>query len=60
MWADETGQCTRENTVVCYFSDTDLEIIHKIADEIIEKLNQNSVLIEKNQVITDFYSSRDK
>lgn len=59
-WADETGQFTHENTIVCYFSDTDLETIYKIADEIIEELNQNSVLIEKNQVITDFYSSRDK
>ena len=60
VWADETERFTYENTVVCYFSDTDLETIHKIADEIIEKLNQNSVLIEKNQVITEFYSSRDK
>ena len=60
VWADETGQFTHENTIVCYFSGVESEIIYKIADEIIEELNQNSVLIEKNQVITDFYSSRVK
>ena len=57
VWADEIGKSTYENTVVCYFSDTDSETVYKIADEIIKKLNQNAVLIEKNQVVTDFYSS---
>lgn len=57
VWADETGESTHENTIVCYFSDTDSDAVYKIADEIIEELNQNSVLIEKNHVVTDFYST---
>lgn len=60
VWADETGKSTHENTIVCYFSDTDSDTIYKIADEIIENLNQNTVLIETNHVETDFYSSIDK
>lgn len=60
VWADETGKSTHENSVVCCFSDSDSETIYKIADEVIEELNQNAVLIEKNQVVTDFYSSRGK
>ena len=58
VWADETGKSIHENTVICYFSAADSETIYKIADEIIEELNQNSVLIEKNHVVTDFYSTK--
>ncbi len=60
VWADETGEATHENTIVCHFSDAESETIYKIADEVIEKLNQNAILIEKNQVSTDFYTSRGK
>ncbi len=58
VWADEIGESTHENTIVCYFSDTESDAIYKIADEIIKELNQNTVLIEKNYVVTDFYSYR--
>ena len=60
VWTDETGEPTYENTIMCYFSAADSETIYKIADEIIEELNQNSVLIEKNYVVTDFYSTKSK
>lgn len=54
-WADETGTPTHENTIVCYFDDTDEKTVYAIADEIIKALNQNTVLIEKDTVNTDFY-----
>lgn len=57
VWTDENDTFTHENTLVCYFDDVSSEAVYSIADEIIEALNQNSVLIEKNQVVTEFYSS---
>ena len=36
---------THENTIVCYLDDTDKVTVYKVADEIIKKLNQNTVLI---------------
>lgn len=54
-WVDENGVVTRENTIVCYFDDIEEDTVYKIADEIIESLNQNTVLIEKDFVQIDFY-----
>ena len=55
-WVDEKGLPTHENTIVCYFDGTDQETVHKIADEVIVALNQNSVLIEEDQIHTEYYS----
>lgn len=54
-WVDEKGEATHENTIVCYFDGTDKETVHKIADEVLKELNQNTVLIEQDQIKTEFY-----
>ena len=54
-WVDEKDNATREQTIVCYFNGADESTVYKIADEIIEQLNQNTVLIEKDEIETDFY-----
>lgn len=46
----------QEYTLVIYLSDTDLEQVHKAADEMINVFHQSSVLIQANQTVTEFYS----
>ena len=46
----------QEYTLVIYLSDTDLEQVHKAADEFINEFHQSSVLIQANQTVTEFYS----
>ena len=46
----------QEYTLVIYLSDTDLEQVHKAADEMITQFHQSSVLIQANQTVTEFYS----
>lgn len=57
-WADEKGNPTHENTIVCYFDDASEEKVYAIADEILKELNQNTVLIERNSVMIDFYGGK--
>ena len=54
-WVDETGTATHENTIVCYFDDTDEATVRMIGNEIIKALNQNTVLIEKNTITMEYY-----
>ena len=54
-WVDEKMHATHEQTIVCCFNDADEHIVYQIADEVIEQLNQNTVLIEKDQIETNFY-----
>ena len=54
-WVDEKNEATREQTIVCYFNDAEEAAVYKIADEILDKLNQNTVLIEKDEIETEFY-----
>lgn len=44
--------------LVCYFDDSDSETVHKAADEVIKALNQNSVLIEQDEIKIEFYSGK--
>ena len=46
----------QEYTLVIFLSDTDLEQVHKAADEMITEFHQSSVLIQANQTVTEFYS----
>lgn len=55
-WVDEVGAATHENTIVCYFDGADEETVYRIADEVLTALNQNSVLIEKEQLQIEYYS----
>ena len=54
-WVDEKENATREQTIVCYFNDANESTVYQIADEVIDQLNQNTVLIEKDEIETDFY-----
>ena len=57
-WTDEKNNVTHEYTIVCYFDDADEEVVYKTADEIIEALNQNTVLIERDDIRTEYYSGK--
>lgn len=57
-WTDETGEITHEYTLVCYFDGADRETVYLAADEIIQALNQNTVLIEEDEIAIDFYGGR--
>lgn len=55
-WTDPNGRVTHENTIICHFDHADRDAVYQIADEVIEALNQSSVLIETDAVHIDFYS----
>ena len=55
-WLDEKSNITHEYTIVCYFDGADEETVHRAADDIISALNQNTVLIEQNQIQMEYYS----
>lgn len=57
-WMDEKKNITHEYTIVCYFDDADPEKVYKAADEIIDALNQNTVLIEKSDIQMEYYSHK--
>ena len=56
FWKDETGAITSEMTIQCILEDIEEEEVYKICDEILEALNQNSILIEKQDVISEYYN----
>ena len=58
-WTDEKNRVTHEYTLVCYFDYADKEKVYAAADELREKLNQNTILIEQDQIRLDFYGGDD-
>lgn len=54
-WKDDTGTITSEQTIEVILEDISEKKVHKIADKVIKKLNQNSVLIETNNIQSEFY-----
>ncbi len=55
-WIDDDKEY-QEYTLVIYLSDTTIDKIHAVADEMIEVFHQSSVLIQENPTKTEFYSS---
>lgn len=47
----------QEYTLVIYLSDTTLDEVHAAARDMIRVFNQSSVLIQKNETSTEFYSA---
>ena len=43
---------------MCYFDGADAETVHKAADEVIKALNQNTVLIEQDEINLEYYSGK--
>jgi hypothetical protein len=58
VWKDDTGTSTYEKTIVCHFDDVSEEQIHAIADDVLTALNQNSILIEKQNAEDTFYTGQ--
>ena len=59
VWKDENNDITLEYTFVCIIENADIDEIHKAADELIIKLDQNSILIVSNRVEkVDFYTGK--
>ena len=56
-WEDD-GKHYQEYSVVAIISDTNLDAVHKAADELRGKLNQESILIQTNKTKTEFYKGK--
>lgn len=57
-WIDDAGTEYQEYTLVIYLSDTTMEKVHTVCDELIQVFNQNSILIQANDTKTEFYSGK--
>ena len=57
-WVDDAGTEYQEYTLVVYLSDTTLDAVHSVSDELIRTFNQSSILIQSNQTTTEFYSTK--
>ena len=44
-----------ETTIICYIDDTDIGTVHKLANDLKKKLNQESILIEESFITKEFY-----
>ena len=55
-WVDDDGTEYQEYTLVIHLSDTNEQDVHSLCDELIKVYNQSSVLIQKNETTTEFYS----
>ena len=55
-WVGDDGTEYQEYTLVIYLSDTTLEDVHSLCDELINAYSQSSVLIQTNETTTEFYS----
>ena len=57
-WVDETGTLTEESTLVYILSDAHEEDVIAIMDEVLAALNQNSILVERQEYVYSFYSGK--
>lgn len=57
-WVDETRTLTEESTLVYILSDVKEEDMIAIMDEVLAALNQNSILIERQEYAYSFYSGK--
>jgi len=57
-WVDEKGKLTEEQTLVYSFSGVREEDIYSIMDEILVKLNQNSIMVERQDLTYTYYSGK--
>lgn len=54
-WTDETGTLTQEETLVYSFTDVQEEALLRVMDEVLEELNQSSILVEVSGVRSLYY-----
>ncbi len=55
-WVGEDGTVYQEYTLVIYLSDTKIDDVHSLCDELVDVYRQSSVLIQANETTTEFYS----
>ena len=55
-WVGEDGTEYQEYTLVIYLSDTTIDDVHSLCDELVDVYRQSSVLIQANETTTEFYS----
>ena len=55
-WIDDAGTEYQEYTLVIHLSDTNLDDVHALCDELIDVFRQSSVLIQANETQTEFYA----
>lgn len=55
-WIGDDGTVYQEYTLIIYLTDTTPEKVHALCDELIDKFDQESVLICTNSTTTEFYS----
>ena len=55
-WIDDDGTEYQEYTLVIYLSDTNIDDVHALCNDLIKEYNQSSVLIQANTTKTEFYA----
>ena len=55
-WADETGALTEEMSLVYTFCNAEEEDVVSIMNEVLTALNQNSILVERQDISYTYYS----
>ena len=55
---NDNGTVDHEYTVVILLSDTTMDKVHAVCDDLIKTFNQSSVLIQSNRTKTEFYSGK--
>jgi len=56
-WLDDNGVLAQEDTLIYIFVDVTEDQLQKISDELLDKLHQSSILIEKQNALYTFYSA---
>ena len=55
-WIGEDGTEYQEYTLVIYLSDTTIDDVHSLCDELVDVYRQRSVLIQANETTTEFFA----
>lgn len=59
-WVDEMGRLTTEHTLVYSFRNAGEEDICQIMDEVLEALNQNTILMEERGTTWSYYNGEEE
>ncbi|MCH5194474.1 MAG: DUF3574 domain-containing protein [Oscillospiraceae bacterium] len=57
-WVDETGALTEETSLIYTLSGVEEAAVISIMDEVLSALNQNSILVERQDITYTYYSGR--
>ncbi len=58
-WVDDAGILTEEDTLIYCFDQITKEQLTPIMDEVLQALNQNSILVESSQIQSWYYSGEE-